>query len=224
MNTYTDLHLNSNLSIGVDSPIDMIQMAFKLGYSYVCFADFNNFPFKKIQEFKKNITTEVKVLTRIDIIGENVRAIKQRLQNIRPYIDIIGLKCEKKAIFNWALQDSRIDLLTFFNYSNFYLLTYEAAKLATRNLKAIEIFVRPLILNTGLNRSKLIRLLRKSVHNIVRAKTPFVITSGAQSIYEMRAPRELITLMGLADLPKELCKKAVSTYPIKIIQNRGLGY
>lgn len=222
MNLYADLNLYSNLSIGYDSPIDMIEMASKLGFSYICFADFNNFSFNKIQEFKQKNQSEVKLLTRIDIIGENTEEVKQRLRNIRDHIDIIGVKCTKKAIFNWALQDSRIDILTFFDYANFELMTYEAARLASRNSRAIEIFVRPLIVNSGLNRSKQIRLLRKMVNNVIRAKTPFIITSGARSIYEMRAPKELIALLGLVDLPKELCIKAVSDNPMKIIRDRRL--
>ncbi|NVM03681.1 MAG: hypothetical protein HWN67_15225 [Candidatus Helarchaeota archaeon] len=222
MNIYADLHLNSNLSVGVDSPLDMINMASKLDYSYVCFADFNNVPFKKIQEFKSNIQSKIKVLTSSEIIGDDIKGIKQRLRNIRPNIDIVTLKCKKKAIFNWALQDSRIDFLTFFDYNNFDLLTYEAAKLATRNSKAIEIFIRPLIITSGLNRSKQIRLLRKMSYNIIRAKTPFLITSSARTIYEMRAARELIAIMGLVDMPKEMCKKAVSDIPLEIIKNRGL--
>ncbi|MFX1450411.1 MAG: RNase P subunit p30 family protein [Promethearchaeota archaeon] len=222
MNIYADLHLNSNLSVGIDPPIDMINMASKLGYSYVCFADFNNMPVTKIQEFKNNIQSKIRVLASVEIIGEELKAIKQRLKNVRPYIDIITLKCKKKAIFNWALQDSRIDFLTFFDYNNFDLLTYEAAKLATRNSKAIEIFIRPLIIFSGLNRSKQIRLLRKMCQNIIRAKTPFILTSAARNVYEMRAARELIAIMGLADLPKEICKKAVSNIPLEIIKNRGL--
>ncbi len=222
MKIYADLHLNSNISNGVDSPIDMINMASKLGYSYVSFSDFNNVPLKKIQEFKNNIQSKIKVLTGTEIIGEEIKGIKQELRNIRPNIDLISLKVRKKAIFNWALQDSRIDFLTFFDYNNFDLLTYEAAKLATRNSKAIEIFVRPLIIFSGLNRSKQIRLLRKMSYNIIRANTPFIITSGARSIYEIRAARELIAILGLVDLPKEICKKAVSDIPLEIIKNRGL--
>ncbi|MHA1385956.1 MAG: RNase P subunit p30 family protein, partial [Candidatus Helarchaeota archaeon] len=136
MKIYADLHINSNFGIGADPPADMVAIASKLGFSYVCFDDFNKKSFSEIEKFKKNIQesnrTNVKVLTRLDLVGNDTKVIKQRLQNIRPHVEIIGLKCKKKAIFNWALQDTRVDLLTFFDYTNFYMLTYEAAKLANR--------------------------------------------------------------------------------------------
>ncbi|MHA1377864.1 MAG: RNase P subunit p30 family protein [Candidatus Helarchaeota archaeon] len=226
MKIYADLHLHSNHTNGTDSPIDMIKIASRLGFSFICFGDFDNKSFKEIKLFKEKIReknkTEVKVLTRIDIIGNDINSVKQRLRNIRPHVDIIGLKCRKKAIFNWGFQDSRVDLLTFFDYENFKILTYEAAKLANRNSKPIEIFIRPLIRNTGLNRSKLLRLIKKMTYNLIRANSPFIITSGAQNVYEMRAPRELATILSLVDLPKELCHKAVSEIPLKMIKNRGI--
>lgn len=221
MKIYADLNLKSNLSIGADSPIDMIDMASRLGYSYVCLADFDNFSFKEIREVKDKLKSNVRVLTRIDIVGEDIKVIKQRLRSMRSEIDIIGLKCKDKAIFNWAIQDSRIDLMTFFDYSNLEILTYEAAKLANRNSKPIELIVRPLIINSGLSRSKQLRLIRKIVDNIVRANTPFIITSGAHSIYELRAARELVSVLNLVDLPKELCIRAVTEVPLEIIKNRG---
>ena len=96
----------------------------------------------------------------------------------------MAVRSNSKAVLNFAIQDSRVDLLMLEESNPNYVFSYESSKLLRRHSKPVEITIRPFLLKTGANRSRLLRSMEKSLTNIARAGAPFIVSSDAHYYYK----------------------------------------
>ncbi|MHA1651131.1 MAG: RNase P subunit p30 family protein [Candidatus Helarchaeota archaeon] len=217
---YYDLGIYSSLSDGQDEPEIMIEMAIELGFAGIGLADFTNHTPKIIKGFRNKYKERCPIFTRATLAPKTTDEMKKWVKNLRNQVDIIAIKSgiEDKTIYVNAIVDKRIDIISLSEIADFESLEYVHFKMARNNGKLIEIVVRNLILQSGVQRSKLLRQMIKTCTQIIRSKVPFLISSGAQSKWEMRAPRELVALASLVKIPEKIAFEAVSTHAEKLIQ------
>jgi len=174
------------------------------------------------QELKKIKDDSLKLYSRVTLSANNINELKELIKkNVKRY-DLIAVKSNDKSTFNWAIQDSRVDFLTFSNENNYSIYTYEAAKLCTKSEKPIELMIRPFLNYTGFKRSKFMRLLSKLIKTIQKAKAPFIISSQSNEKWSLRAPKDMISILNLVHLPREESIHGVTTYPEAMIKRNTL--
>lgn len=217
---FYDLGIKSSLSGGQNEPEVMLDLVIELGYSGIAFADFGNVPSKLIKQIKREYQDKCIIFSRATIIPKSPDDMKRKLKELQNIVDIIAVRSasEEKNIYVNAILDKRVDIISLSELLEFQCLDYSHFKMAKENGTLIEISTRDLILKDRFQRSKLMRLMYKNCEQIVRANAPFIITSGAESKWELRAPRELIALAGLVKIPEKQATNALSSYPEILIR------
>ncbi len=217
---FYDFWVNSALDSGKDEPEVVIDLAIELGYSGIVLSDFNKLTAKIIKKIRKNYEKRCEIFTRATLIPKSANDLKKWVKNLRNQVDIIAVRSgsDEKNIYINAILDKRVDMISLTDIKEFESLDYTHYKMAKKNGKFVEITIRDLILKGGIQRSKLMRQMGKFCPQIIRAKVPLIISSGAQSKWEMRGPRELVALAGLVNIPEKEAITAISEYPELFIQ------
>jgi RNase P/RNase MRP subunit p30 len=217
---FYDFGVSSSLSVGKDTPETMIELAIELGLSGIGFADFERNSSKLFKKVRQEYQSRCVLLTRATLIPKTLEDMKRSVKDLRNNVDIIAVrsKSDDKNVYVNAILDKRIDMISLSDLIEFECLNYSHFKMAKENAKIIEITTRNLILYEGVQRSKLMRAMNKSCLQLVRSKAPFIISSGAQSKWELRGPSELGALAELVNIPKKVALDAISTHPGNLLQ------
>ncbi len=216
---FYDLGINSTLSIGADEPEVMLKTAYELGFAGVAFADFKNILPKEIKQLRKEYQGRCEIYTRVTIVPKSVNHMKQMIKNTRNHVDFIAVKSDRneKNIYINAILDKRVDIISLSEVEELRSLEYSHFKMAKENLTVVEIVTRNLIKEEA-QKSRFLRIMSKACVQLIRAKAPFIISSGAQQKWELRAPGELIALAGLVKIPEKHVISAISSNPRLLIQ------
>ncbi|MBD3229633.1 MAG: hypothetical protein GF329_15740 [Candidatus Lokiarchaeota archaeon] len=217
---FYDLNIKVNFEKEISDIIEYLLFFKKIGYSRLGI----NTPLNKIEKFKKLRNkideTELKIYSRTNIKAKKIENLKHTLRNFRRKFDLIGLDCSNINVCHWAIQDSRPDIIILnkFGLRNY---NYSTAKLINHNDKAFEISIKDLLFSYPTQKSKLLRLLIKCIKYYIKADAAFLLTSNSEMgmIYDSRAPRDLISLCYLMDIPDSIAKKTVTEYPERILEN-----
>ncbi len=215
---YYDLGLNTSLSNGEDTIETIIDLAIELGFSGVGIADFMMSSPKIIKQLRKKYQNKCKILLRATIIPSSINDMKEKIKNLRNKVDFLAIKSgsDEKNIYINGILDKRVDLITLSEPQEFSCLDHSHFKMAKENATVIEILTRSLI-DERAQKSKLMRIMNRCCIQLVRSKAPFIISSGAKSKWEMRAPRELIALASLVNIPEKYAVDGISKHPEKLI-------
>lgn len=219
---YFDAHIHSSLSIGRDPPEKILEAASLLGFSSIALADFAMKPiedFKKLKELGRKLGVDV--VSRADIYAAGVEGLKKKIVNLRRRVELIAVYCDRKDIARFAARDRRVDILIFPYEKHRNFFDQKEASIASESGVAFEVNINSILKATGIRRVITLNLLRKNVELALRKKASIIIASGAKSIYEMRGPRELISLATLTGLNENQADEAISITPENIVsQNR----
>ncbi len=212
---FYDLNVYSSLSKGEDEPKVLLDMAIELGFAGIGFADFDFTSPKAIKKLRKDYQNKCEIITRATLIPASVTELKNLVKDFRNQVDIIAVKSanDDKTIYVNAILDKRVDMISLEDIKDFEILDYSHFKMARENKTLIEIVTRNLVINSGINRSKLMRQMIKGCYQLIRSKAPFILASGAHSKWELRAPRELQALADLVQIPPDAAINALSVYP-----------
>ncbi|MHA1268661.1 MAG: RNase P subunit p30 family protein [Candidatus Helarchaeota archaeon] len=219
MKKYYDLNVEINFQSKFEEILEHLLFLHELGYTGIGVV----FPYDKIKEFRKLKTICEEngfiIYSRINIKGKSTLGLKKALKNVRQNYELIGVECFNIEIAHWAIQDSRPDILIL-NQFGLLNYNYKTAKLINNNEKALEISLKPLIFTNFRKRSKILRFLSKRIRFFIKAKADFILTmnSTGSSIYDTRAPRDLMSLLYLMNIPENIANKTMSEFPEHVIQ------
>ncbi|MDR1993850.1 MAG: hypothetical protein LBQ98_10260 [Nitrososphaerota archaeon] len=216
---WVDLHLRANPK-NMPTTQDQIERAACFGYHTI------SIPL--LAQFEDNHLTILKTLcqqagldfvSRVDFKPRNQEDLMRFLRKNRRCIEIICIICDDKDIARQAAKDRRVDLLNFPNldYHKRFFDRAEA-ELASANLAALEVDIRPLLVLEGPPRVRLLSNLRREVAIAREFHVPLVVSSGALEAQLMRMPKDLASLCYLFGLSEIEAMDAVSTNPLSIIQ------
>ncbi|NHJ00510.1 MAG: hypothetical protein EAX86_00130 [Candidatus Heimdallarchaeota archaeon] len=191
-----------------------IQFAQLFGYSELWISGFNKKP-------KEKGYPSLRVFLRLNL-GEN-NETKEQLATIlskqRRNFSIISINCNTPDIAAWASQDNRVDLVTFPVLSFGKLMTRSVANLMLKFEKTLEISLASIYRLPERLYIPAFRQLAKALDITQKKHIPTVFNSGAKNIFEIRSPKELISLFqlvsneihppldGISDIPMELRKR-----------------
>jgi len=93
-------------------------------------------------------------------------------------------------------------------------------RFASENRVAIEFNLDSIIKLRGRERVKALAIFRHNLKLARKYDAPMLLTSNAQSIYDLRAPREMIALASVFGMSEEEGTSALSVVPEEILRRR----
>ena len=193
----------------------VITHARKLGYKKVCLVlkSFKGFNFKAFEGLG------VEVIPRFEVDGSTVNMVKKQVLK-RSNLwrsTVFSVFAESKRVAMWAARNRWIDIIRVPNYSFNKVIDWSVARLLASNIKAFELQTAPILRVKGTVRSKLLKSFHVMVRRLLSVKTPIVVSSGANNVFEMRTPHDTAALATLVGLPFEEGLKGVSINPENIV-------
>lgn len=202
---------------GMEKPeVEKVVMhARKLGYRKVCLVlkSFKGFNFRVFEGLG------IEVIPRLEVGGSTVNVVKKQVLK-RGNLwrsAVFSVFAESKRVAMWAARNRWIDIIRVPEYSFNKVIDWSVARLLTSNNKAFELQTAPMLRVRGVVRSKLLKSFYVMVRRLLTAKTPVVVSSGANSVFEMRTPQDTVALATLVGLPLEEGLKGVSITPENIV-------
>ena len=159
---------------------------------------------------------QIEVYRRVNIKNKNIGSIKKQIEQSRRSSVILALEMGPIDRTNWAIEDKRVDLLTI-NPSGEHALRATTARLASGAEVALEIQIAPLLQTSGLNRSKILKVYREAIETANDNDMMIVLTSGARTPIELRAPVAMTHIGRLLGLERSCAEEAIDEVPSTII-------
>ena len=217
---FYDLHIQSNLSGGESTVEQIIDFAKRLGYAGIAICD-NYQGLEKLNELKNEIDkykTYLEVYLGVKIQAKNVTELKEVISKVREKVMIVAVSGGDYTINRAACEDPRVDILShpeLGRYDNG--LDEPCLQLATQNNVAIEINFREILNSFRKPRSYILDHIAQNIRLCNHFRTPMVICSGAQTVWDIRAPRDLISIANVLEMDIGKAFLSMSSVPLEII-------
>lgn len=182
---------------GADSASRLAMAARRLGFQgiIVCNAE----PDKIIRPNAASLVRGIDMVIGARVTADNPRILKSRVSSLRnryPFIAVVGVSDET---IRAACEDPNVDVLIHADEAR-RPLGIAAAKAAEQNQVAIGFDLSPLIRLRGSSRARWLDIQRRSIELARKFDLSMMITANARSRLDLRSPRDLMALAGVAGL------------------------
>jgi len=194
-----------------DSPEAMAETA--SGYGYAGIAITNHTPHQP-QKLEMTDHPRIEVYSGIEIVAKNPHHLMQMIQKHRAKVRVLSVHGGNEKINRAAVESHAVDILSHPDER----LNHVLMRFASENRVAIEFNLDSIIKMRGRVR---VRALTNFRHNLKLARkygAPMILASNAQSIYDLRAPAEMIALASIFGMTEGEAIAALSTVPEEIIR------
>ncbi|MEM3507204.1 MAG: RNase P subunit p30 family protein [Candidatus Bathyarchaeia archaeon] len=162
------------------------------------------------------IDAGIDVALRINLLPKTRNELLSNLRKLRNKAEIISVICNDPKIVPIAVRDGRIDLVLF-NPSNFRIKFRKS--IASICNASYEINLSWILRLSQQSRINAIKKLAKEVLIAKENNVKIVVSSGADDIFFLRAPREMAAFLVTLGLKQEEALDAVSKIPFSIVEN-----
>lgn len=162
----------------------------------------------------------IDVISRLDVAPRSQQDLQRMLKGNRRKHEVISVLCLSKGVARRAAKNPRVDLLRFPRCPSrrTVWLDRQQASLAGEGGCQFEVVASDLLTQDPEKLGYVIKQLEKEVLNARRYDVPVVLSSGADSVNGMRAPRSLAALMSLIGLGEEESLDLVSVNPWALVE------
>lgn len=169
---------------------------------------------------------DFKVIQGVEIYARNGNELRKLVDRYRSRVTVLTVHGGDEAINRSACEDDRTDILMHPQDSKTSGINHILAKLAADKNIAIGFDLSPIICNKGGSRVRVLSNYRTNLALVKKYETPFILTSGAMSIYDLRDVRSMIALARLFGMGEKDAIKGLSHYPSLILKRNtpGSGY
>jgi ribonuclease P/MRP protein subunit RPP1 len=219
MKKFADLHLQPNL----DNKEGLEKIIYKtsdLGYNLIGVSLPSKARQAKIDFLQKTCRNlDVDLAKRVDLAPKSARELLKSLRQFRRKFELVAVRCFSKSVARQAAKDHRVDLLVFPSTNPRERFFDRAeANLASQGVAALEIDMVLLLDSSGFSRARFLSCLRREVEIAEKFDVPVVICSGAAVDFQLRGPRDFVSLATLFGMDNVAALKAVSVAPLAIIR------
>nr|QNO49526.1 ribonuclease P protein component 3 [Methanosarcinales archaeon ANME-2c ERB4] len=183
------------------------------GYGYAGIAITNHTP-HPLRAPRTADHAGTRIYSGIEIVAKNPTHLMQTIRKHRAKACVLSVHGGNEKINRAAVENRDVDVLSHPGEK----LNQVLMRFASENLVAIEFDMGSIIMLRG---SARVRALAELGHNLRLARkygAPMLLTSNAQSIYDLRAPREMIALASIFGMTAEEAIAALSTVPEEIVR------
>lgn len=210
------------MSSGDNTLQEIVEFAQKLGYTGIAICDTfeNKENIDKLKEAISKLETNTEVYAGAYIQAKNVPELKEMITKARENAMVVVVAGGNYNINRAACEDPRVDILAHPELGRIDSgLDQVCLACATRNNMAIQINFREILYSFRKPRSYILNHITKNINLTNQYRTPVIISSGAKSIWDMRAPRELVSMANVLGLDLGKAFHGVTSVPQEIIQN-----
>lgn len=120
------------------------------------------------------------------------------MDQFRQYFDFLTFFCTTPELTKWACQDQRIDSLLFSLKDIHKLIDDSTVNMALENSKSIEIEFTTVVQEKY--PIPYLRNIKKSIFKITRKNLPVLLSSKANSFYDIKSPSSIIGFLNFLDV------------------------
>ncbi|MFH1327510.1 MAG: RNase P subunit p30 family protein [Candidatus Bathyarchaeota archaeon] len=214
---FVDLHIKPSTT-NLDDIECIIQSASQLGYSAIGLkisVGLNESVVDQYKAFAKR--HNVDLIKRIDLIPETPRQLLVELNKLRKKYEVISVECRTKTVSRQAAKDHRVDLLNFPLIYPRGLFDRAVAGLAKASNVAFEVNLMEIIKCREESLPKVLSEIQRRIWLAEAHKLRIVLSSGAEKPFDLRAPRDLASFLGLFGLNEQQMKNSISEIPLSIV-------
>ncbi len=218
---YYDLHVATKYSYGVDSVENVVKYAEKLGLDTIVVLDrFDSLDvLGEIKKDVKAVKSDVNVLVGLEIKAENTGDLNRQINRFRDNVDILAVHGGDFEVNRNAVENPRVDILTHPELKRKDSgMDHVMMKLAAENNVAVELNFREYLHSYRKIRSFVLSHMRRNVMLARKYGAHVIVASGAESVWDMRAGRELASLAYMCGFDRERAVKTVSEVPAFIVK------
>ncbi len=189
----------------------------RLGYEGIAFIQSSK------KEAKSNNTYKFKdnfsIFSGIEIYAQNPEDLRKKIRKFRESKDVVIVNGGNVKINRAACEDPRVDILAHpYKNRRDIGINHILAKKASENDVAIEFGINHVIKTRLSIRAKLLSQFRQILKLQRKFGFPLIITSNAYSIYDLRAPDDIIAFTGCLGMTPEETMASLSQNPMNIIE------
>ena len=192
-----------------------------VGYNSLI-ANFEYSPSKDYRALLQGIQEQstMNIYGKIIITPKTQKQLKNALKNLKTNSDfLISVNSIDKDILTIAINDSRVDIISFPNIQDLRYVTSGIISLLKTQEKFIEISIRDVLRTTTQERSRLFHEIDKFLRTVSNNTQILLYGGYERSIYEIRGPHEIATIFtAIFDLPLQTSKKIVQSNPERLIE------
>lgn len=198
---FYDFHVRLTHSTIAASIGRMCTIARELGYSGLAVETPTRLP--------EDLCESLRLYRRLTLSLPNASRLKLHAKKNRNRTDLLVIQGHTKPICLAAAAASAVDMIMLHHIEDFETVDSLVARTISANKKHVEVCLGGLLQSSGPSRSRLMRSMATAVDKLVRAKCAIIVTSGATAPLELRAPRDLMALTFLANIPEEVAKQSM---------------
>ncbi len=228
MKGHYDLHIH--LSDSLDDLRDKIKIAERLGWEGICLTvDFKNTESlrgfcERIDDMKAE--TKPDLCSGVEITPKSAQELRLNSRKALRYADLIHVKGGDEEVNRAASECLEVDILChpeklaerdYMKQKNSGV-DHVMAKFMEERFIGIEFNFTEILNSYGMLRSQITARMRQNIILARKYDTPMIIASGAQNKWDLRAPRDLLSVGRILGMTQGEAKKAVSENPAKILQ------
>ncbi len=177
-----DYHISGNLE-------ECVNFAEKLGWKGVCYViDWERFDEERKKAIKMK-KADIDIALGILINSQDIGEIKRLVDKFRSKVELVFVRGGNTELNRYLFDIPKIDVVSGVSGGS---LDYVMCRLAKENNIAIEFSFTDVLHSYSKTRSRVFSNFLKNAKIIRKYKSPFVITSGALSKWDMRSPHDLM--------------------------------
>ncbi|MDR1819023.1 MAG: ribonuclease P [Methanobrevibacter sp.] len=211
---FHDFHIRGK---NLQSDLELISEANRLGWNHINLVyDFNNFKDfdyrdDLIDNLPKNLTLDFTLELSHNEIRKNLTKFRRKFS----FISVLGGDVKVNRL---ACENRFIDILSR-PYSKRYDsgLNHVLVKEAIKNNVAIELCFSDILKSYSSYRSKILSSFRDIIKLYKKFEFPLVIGSGAESLFDIKSPKDLIAIFGSLGLNERDIENIFHVYPKNMI-------
>jgi len=215
--------LNVHLQPGMPAD-EMLRAARRFGYTAICVYNSNNNSNNNNEVIMPSRNLNPYIYMGIEIRTDSISELKRKLRHYWSRVPLIAVHGGEEKINMAAVKDYRVDVLTHPCGEKWKgkELKHQILmlKYAAKNGIAIEFNLNPIIKSRRGERVRILKRLHENLKLIRKYHVMPLLTTNNRSIYDLRAPREMIALASLCGMEREEAIMALSEIPAGILTRR----
>ncbi len=145
-------------------------------------------------------------------------SIKKILTELRPRVEIVTMECTTPSLTKWALNDRRIDIVTFPPSQIKHLVDASTARISKEHNKYVELPLSHFLRVAPSQRILTLRQYMEVFQRLRKKKTRIIVTSRARDPLELRNPVQIRSFLKTLGFTESEAREIVSANPNELIQ------